>query len=257
MCGRLVISEPDLSVFVEPFHVQHVDAGEWQPRFNLAPTQLAPLITNEPERHLSLARFGLIPYWADDPRIANRLINARSEGLTRSKVWKPALQARRGIIPASGYFEWRKTAHGKHPVFIHDPHGQALALAALWEQWRDPNGELIRSFAVVTRASEGFLKDLHDRMPCVLRPDDIETWLTAEQPPLPKLTSILQAARDVEHLAGRSVSALANSPRNDGPECIAEANESEPQSQAAAERQLALFEGIAAAPRPRRARTTR
>lgn len=257
MCGRLVISEPDLSVFVEPFHVQHVDAAEWQPRFNLAPTQLAPLITNEPERHLSLARFGLIPYWAEDPRIANRLINARSEGVARSKVFKPALQARRGIVPASGYFEWRTTAHGKQPMFVHDPRGQALALAALWEQWCDPKGELIRSFAVITRSSEGFLRELHDRMPCVLRPNDIEAWLSAEPPPLSQLTRILQAAGDVEHLAGRWVSTLANSPRNDGPECIAEADEPAPQTDAAAERQLALFEGIAATPRPRRARTTR
>ena len=257
MCGRLVISEPDLSVFVEPFHVQHVDAGEWQPRFNLAPTQLAPLITNEPERHLSLARFGLIPYWAEDPKIANRLINARSEGAARSKVFKPALQSRRGVIPASGYFEWRATAHGKRPVFIHDPRGQALALAALWEQWRNPNGELIRSFAVLTRAAHGFLTEIHDRMPCVLRPQDVEAWLDPEQPPLPKLASILQASGELEHLARRWVSALANSPRNDGPECIAEADEPEPQLAAAAERQLALFEGIAGAPRPRRARTTR
>jgi putative SOS response-associated peptidase YedK len=257
MCGRLVISEPDLSVFVEPFHVQEVEPAEWQPRFNIAPTQLAPLITNERERHLSLSRFGLIPYWADDPRIANRLINARSEGVARSKVFKPALQARRGVIPASGYFEWRATAHGKRPVFIHDPRGQALALAALWEQWRDPNGELIRSFAVLTRSAEGLLKDIHNRMPCVLRPDDIEPWLDPEAPPLPKLASILQAADDVEHLALRWVSALANSPRNDGPECIAEAPEPGAQLESAAERQLALFEGISAAPRRRRARTTR
>jgi putative SOS response-associated peptidase YedK len=257
MCGRLIVSEPDLSVFVEPFHVQQVDAAEWQPRFNLAPTQLAPLISNEPERQLSLARFGLIPYWADDPRIANRLINARSEGVARSKVFKPALQARRGIIPASGYFEWRATAQGKRPVFIHDPRGQALALAALWEQWRDPSGELIRSFAVLTRSSEGFLKDIHNRMPCVLQPSDVETWLAPDAPPLPKLASILEAAADVKRLTGRWVSALANSPRNDGPECIAEAPEPEAQPESAAERQLALFEGIAAAPRPRRARTTR
>lgn len=257
MCGRLVISEPDLSVFVEPFHVQHLEVPEWQPRFNLAPTQLAPLITNEPERRLSLARFGLIPYWADDPRIANRLINARSEGVARSKVFKPALQTRRGIIPANGYFEWRKSAHGKRPVFIHDPRGQALALAALWERWRDPHGELIRSFAVLTRSAQGFLTEIHDRMPCVLRAEDIEAWLDPEQPPLPKLARILQATGDVAHLEGRPVSALANSPRNDGPECIAEAEEPEDEPASAMERQLALFEGIAPAPRPKRARTTR
>lgn len=257
MCGRLVISEPDLSVFVEPFHVQHVEVAEWQPRFNLAPTQLAPLISNEPERRLTLARFGLIPYWAHDPRIANRLINARVEGVARSKAFKPALEARRGVVPVSGYFEWRSTPSGKRPVFIHDARGQALALAALWERWREPGGEYIRSFAVLTRPSLGGLAEVHDRMPFVLRPDDIEPWLAPGEQPLKALTSILHAAPDVEHLLLRPVSALANSPRNDGPECIAEANSPESEPEAPSQRQLELFEGIAAAPRPRRARTTR
>jgi putative SOS response-associated peptidase YedK len=257
MCGRLVISEPDLSVFVEPFHVQQVEVPEWQPRFNLAPTQLAPLISNEAERQLSLARFGLIPQWARDPRISNRLINARSEGVVRSKVFKQALQSRRAVVPASGYFEWRATAHGKRPIFIHDPRGQALALAALWERWRDPNGDLIRSFALLTRSSEGFLTGIHSRMPCMLQPSEVDAWLDAGEPSLHTLTRILQAPTDLDHLAGRWVSALANSPRNDGPECVAEASEPEPLQTTPVARQLDLFEGIAAAPRPRRVRTTR
>lgn len=257
MCGRLVISEPDLSVFVEPFHVQHVEVAEWQPRFNLAPTQLAPLISNEAERKLSLARFGLIPLWADDPRIASRLINARVEGVARSKAFRPALEARRGIVPVSGYFEWRSTASGKRPVFIHDARGQALALAALWERWREPSGDWIRSFAVITRPSLGALSEVHDRMPFVLRPQDVEPWLATGEQPIKALTSILHAAADTDHLLLRPVSALANSPRNDGPECIAEATLPEPEPEKPSQRQLALFEGIAAAPRPRRARTSR
>ena len=258
MCGRLVISEPDLSVFVEPFHVQQVDgAAHWQPRFNLAPTQLAPLVTNEPARRLSLARFGLIPSWAEDPRVANRLINARSEAAPRSKVWKPALLARRGVVPATGYFEWRPSAHGKRPVFIHDPSGQALVLAAVWDQWRDSSGELIRSFALLTRSSEGFLRDIHTRMPCMLEASAVEPWLASSTPATHELASILQAACHVERLAGRWVSTLANSPRNDGPACITEASEPEPPNAAATARQLELFDGIAAAPRPRRARTMR
>jgi putative SOS response-associated peptidase YedK len=257
MCGRLVISEPDLSVFVEPFHVQEVELPEWQPRFNLAPTQLAPLISNEATRRMSLARFGLIPLWADDPKIANRLINARSEGVTRSKVFKPALQARRGIVPASGYFEWRTTALGKRPVFIHDARGQALALAALWEQWRDPEGAVVRSFAVLTRPAQGFLADIHNRMPCVLAASDVEAWLEPGEQPIAEFTRILQAPQDVEHMTGRLVSALANSPHNDGPECLAEAPDPGPTPAAPADRQLALFEGIVPAPRRRRVRATR
>lgn len=257
MCGRLVISEPDLSVFVEPFHVQHVEVPDWQPRFNLAPTQLAPLITNEPERRLTLARFGLIPMWAHDPKIANRLINARVEGVVRSKVFKPALEARRGVVPASGYFEWRNTAQGKRPTFIHDARGQALALAALWDQWRSPNGEVIDSFSLLTRAATGFLTDIHSRMPFALRPEDVEPWLAADDQPVRAFSEIFSAAADIDHLVGLQVSALANSPRNDGPECIVEADEPEPTLVVPAQRQLELFEGIATPPRPSRVRRSR
>jgi len=257
MCGRLVISEPDLSVFVEPFHVQNVEVREWQPHFNIAPTQLAPLITNEPERRMTLARFGLIPLWAKDPKIANRLINARVEGLARSKVWKPAVEARRGIVPASGYFEWRATAQGKRPVFIHDARGQALALAALWDQWRSPDGDVVDSFAVLTRPAVGFLTDIHTRMPFALRPEDVETWLNPEDQPLRAFDDVFSAAADVAHYVGRPVSALANSPRNDVPECIAPATEPEPSVIAPVQRQLELFESIAATPRAARSRRSR
>jgi putative SOS response-associated peptidase YedK len=257
MCGRIVVSEPDLSVFVEPFHVQEVEVPEWQPRFNLAPTQLAPLISNEQTRRMSLARFGLIPMWADDPKIASRLINARVEGVARSKAFKQALQARRGIVPASGYFEWRATAHGKRPVFIHDARGQALALAALWERWRDPSGEWIRSFSIITRPSEGFLSEVHNRMPFILPPAEVDPWLAVGEQPVHEISRILQTPADVARLLGRPVSALANSPRNDGPECIAEAGPEPDPPASAAQRQLELFEGISAAPRPHRARRAR
>jgi putative SOS response-associated peptidase YedK len=254
MCGRLVISAPDLSVFVEPFHVQQVDVSEWHPRFNLAPSQLAPLITNESRRRMALARFGLIPVWARDPKISNRLINARVEGVARSKVFKHALGARRGIVPANGYFEWRTTPHGKRPVFIHDSRGQALALAALWDRWHGPSGETIESFALITRPSVGLLADIHSRMPFTLRPQDVEAWLASGAQPLNALSGILGAAADVDHLVGRQVSALANSPRNDGPECIAEAAEPPAASET---RQLDLFDNIRSHPPRRHVRGTR
>lgn len=251
MCGRLVIAEPDLSVFVEPFHVAEVDVEQWLPRFNLAPTQLAPLITNEPVRRLTLARFGLIPAWARDERISHRLINARSESVLRSKVFKHAVHERRGVVPATGYFEWRMTAQGKRPVFIHDARGHALALAALWGRWRNPAGELVESFAVITRPSAGFIADIHSRMPLALHPEDIELWLASGDQPIETLTSILTSPPEMAHLVGRPVSALANSPRNDGPECIAVAEE--PTRAAQVQRQLDLFETIQESPRQRHA----
>jgi len=247
MCGRLVITEPDLSVFVAPFHVQQVDVSEWIPRYNLAPTQLAPLITNEGERRLTLGRFGLVPSWADGAKVGNKLINARVEGVATSKAFGRALRSRRGVVPVSGYFEWRAGANGKkQPLFIHDQSGKPLALAALWDRWRGPDGEVVESFAVITRPAAGFLEAVHSRMPLSLPPEHVERWLSPDAATPQELEAVLSRRPDVESLTAQAVSALANSPKNDGPECLAEAQESaEPERQ---QRQLELFESIASAP---------
>ena len=159
MCGRLVITEPDLSVFVAPFGVQQVDVLEWAPRFNLAPTELAPLITNEPARRLTLARFGLVPSWADDRKAGGKWINARVETVATAKPFRRALALRRGVIPVSGYYEWRVTPHGKRAVYIHDP--------------QRPTADPRRRVGVLARAGErrcggGVVRDLDahcDRRP--------------------------------------------------------------------------------------------
>jgi putative SOS response-associated peptidase YedK len=247
MCGRLVITEPDLSVFVEPFHVQAVDVSNWIPRYNLAPTQLAPLITNESARRLTLARFGLVPSWAEGAKVGNKLINARVESVGTSKAFGRALRTRRGVVPATGYFEWQITQGGKkRPLFIHDRAHKPLALAALWDRWHGPDGEVFESFAVITRPASGFLEAIHSRMPFELRPADIERWLSPAASTPDELASVLGAAPDVAHLESRPVSALANSPKNDGPECIEEAQDTpEPEQR---QRQLELFEIVAGGP---------
>jgi putative SOS response-associated peptidase YedK len=247
MCGRLVITEPDLSVFVAPFQVQQLDVSEWLPRYNLAPTQLAPLITNEASRRLTLARFGLLPSWADGGKAGSKLINARVEGVAGSKAFGRALRSRRGVVPVTGYFEWQAGQDGrKQPLFIHQGHGKPLALAALWDRWHGPDGEVVESFAVITRPAQGPLCAIHSRMPFELRPQDVERWLSPRTATPDELASVLRAEATVEHLQTRPVSSLANSPKNDSPECVDEARE--PQR---LKRQLDLFESIASAP-PRR-----
>lgn len=255
MCGRLVVSEPDLSVFVQPFQVQELDISQWLPRYNLAPTQLAPLITNEATRRLTLARFGLVPSWSESEKQKNTLINARVEGVATSKTYARALRTRRAVVPVTGYFEWQPAANGKkQPVFIHDSDGKPMALAAVWDRWRNAEGQRIESFAVITRPSAGFLTGIHSRMPFELQPEDIERWLSPEASTPGDLAHVLQAEPRVDHLTSQAVSALANSPQNDGPECIAPAEDTpEPQR---LQRQLELFENIASAvPRRRGART--
>ena len=157
------------------------------------------------------------------------------------------VRTRRGVVPATGYFEWQVGPDGKkRPLFIHDGRGAPLALAALWDRWHGPDGALIESFAVITRAASGFLEAIHNRMPFELRSADVERWLSPEAATAEQLADVLGCEPDVAHLTSHPVSALANSPKNDGPECIAEAQDSpEPRR---LQRQLDLFESLAAAP---------
>jgi putative SOS response-associated peptidase YedK len=223
MCGRVVIVAPDLSVFVLPFGVRRNDVHEWLPRFNLAPTQLAPMITNEAERRLVLARFGLVPSWSHSERTSQKLINARAETAATRGAFRAALTARRCIIPVSGYFEWQKVRGAKkQALFIHDPSGKPLPLAGLWERWRSAEGQLVESFAVLTRASSGFLRDIHDRMPLEVPEAQLDLWLRPEAQTADELAPVLRAAPEaaVSRLVARPVSALVNSPHNDTPACL-------------------------------------
>jgi putative SOS response-associated peptidase YedK len=244
MCGRLVVSEPDLSVFVEPLDVRHVDAAlldQWQPRFNLAPTQLAPLVTNESER-LTLAQFGLVPHWTKPTKLSSgRLINARVEGVASSRAFAHALVARRGIVPVTGYFEWESVAGKRRPIFIHATHGEPLFLASLWERWHAADGRVTQSFSVLTRPSIGALAPIHSRMPLTLGAQDVGAWLAPERRSADQLSRLLQAVPEVEQLALRRVSPLANSPRNDGPACIDEADDAAPSAATLETPQLSLF----------------
>jgi len=257
MCGRLVVTEPDLSVLVQPFGVEIVDAGEWHPRFNLPPTELAPLITNEPERRLTLAAFGLQPSWARDQRPGGKFINARIESIAKSKVFSRALALRRGVIPVTGYYEWRKLNSKRLPQFIHRAHGEPLALAGVWDRWRSADGQLVQSFAVITRPAIGFMQALHSRMPLSLRAEDVEAWLAPGERSAAELEQVLASEPQLDDLVQRPVTPLVNSVQNDSPECLTEMTEAEGATAPArgGSAQLDLFEAIDSAPsRTRRMR---
>jgi putative SOS response-associated peptidase YedK len=223
MCGRMVVDEPDISELVKEYAVTEQPSFEWTPRYNLAPTQLAPIVTNDAERRIALARFGLVPFWSESDRTGNKLINARVETVAKRSAFRDALAAHRCIIPVTGYYEWRKTNGEKQPLFIHDPSGRRLPLAGLWARWRAKDGSRLESFAVLTRAAEGFLQTIHDRMPLEVPLDQIDRWLDPERRSAAELAPILRAPADVQHLQAYEVSALVNSPRNDSPDCLAPA----------------------------------
>jgi putative SOS response-associated peptidase YedK len=158
------------------------------------------------------------------------MINARVETIATKPAYKKALVQRRCVIPVSGYYEWQKVGGKKQPVYIHAKDGKLIPLSGVWERWTSREGEVIESFAIVTRASAGFLRDVHDRMPLEVPRDKLDLWLDPHEKSADELVAVLQASSGAEHLIAHPVAALVNSVDNDSPELI-ERHEPEPEPQ--------------------------
>lgn len=186
--------------------------------YNIAPTQLAPVVAlAEGQAQVKDLRWGLIPSWAKDAKIGARAINARVETVAEKPMFRAAFRARRCLVPASGYFEWRVEAAGKQPYFIHAPDGTVLLFAGLWEPWRPPGAEdWIRSFTIITGEPGKVSGDIHDRQPVIVPPESIHAWLTA--PPADALQLLKSAAE--APLQYHAVPKAVGSPRNTGRELV-------------------------------------
>lgn len=186
-------------------------------RFNIAPTQRALIVTaGEGRAEIGLSRWGLVPSWAKDTAIGAKTINARREGLAEKPAFRAAVKRRRCLVPASGYYEWSGEKGSKQPYFIQPADGELLLFAGLWEIWRGPDGEPVRSFTIVTGEPGKVTGDIHDRQPVMLAPDAWDDWLFA---PVELALQALAAAAGpdlVFHPVGKSV----GSPKNDGPELV-------------------------------------
>lgn len=180
MCGRYVLKSNPQRIR-EAFGIEGPDTAhseEWRPRYNLAPQQDAPVIRlMEGQRHLDLLHWGLIPRWAKDAGIGNRLINARSETVAEKPAFRAAFKTRRCIVPADGFYEWQQQASGKQPFYIHRKDDALLAMAGLWEHWTSPDGELMQSFTILTTEANTWMRALHDRMPVILEGAEVGRWL--------------------------------------------------------------------------------
>jgi putative SOS response-associated peptidase YedK len=228
MCGRytLSVTVSDLQELLPDFEVQ----GTLSPRYNVAPTQVMPiaLVGNDAgaTRLVSPARWGLIPRWAKDRAIGSRLINARSETLAEKPSFRDAFKKRRCLVPATGFYEWRKDearegAKGparKTPFLIRAPGGRPFTFAGLWEDWMSPEG-VTRSFTIITTAPSEAVASVHDRMPVILPAEARETWVATAPREAPDLRRLLVPyAGELELI---EVSTRVNSPANDSPECLA------------------------------------
>jgi putative SOS response-associated peptidase YedK len=216
MCGRYLLTTP-VDALSQLFRfTQRPNLG---PRYNIAPTQDVPIVrrTRAGEgRELLLVRWGLVPYWADDVKVGNRLINARAETLERTPAFREAFQRRRCLVPADGFFEWLKQGKTRQPLLIRRKDQAPFAFAGLWERWRQPDGQILRSCTIVTCPANALVAPIHDRMPVILGPGDLERWLDPEAGGV----ELLRPCPD-HWLQAYEVDPRVNSPANDDPACIA------------------------------------
>jgi putative SOS response-associated peptidase YedK len=193
-----------------------------EPRYNIAPTQDIAAIRNRQDdgRELVKLRWGLVPFWAKDPSIGNRLINARAETVADKPAYRAAYRKRRCLVLADGFYEWQKTGAGKTPYLISLASGRPFALAGLWEHWQSKEtGEIIESATLLTADANTFMAQLHNRMPVILEPVTADRWLAGDD------AVIDAAAAHGPELRAWPVDRRVNDPRNEGAELIEPAGE--------------------------------
>ncbi len=177
MCGRFLLTAVGKDL-ARRFGLP--EEPELKPRSNIAPTQMVAVIRAEPdtlERRLDMLKWGLIPFWAKDSSIGSRMINARSETVAEKPSFRAAFKRRRCIIPADGFYEWTKEGRKKQPYLISMADGNPFAMAGLWEHREGTEGNVIESCTILTTGANEAVRELHDRIPVILQPDDYDAWL--------------------------------------------------------------------------------
>jgi putative SOS response-associated peptidase YedK len=168
--------------FNASFYSEDLERYNPIPNFNVAPTHMHPVITNDDQEHLQLFKWGLIPFWAKDHRIGFKMINARLETVAEKSAYKNALKSRRCIVPFDGYYEWQKTTQGKLPFRIVTKNTDIFSVAGLWERWKDNDGNHVFSFTIITQPASPKIAHIHDRMPGILLPEQERLWINLEMP---------------------------------------------------------------------------
>ncbi|MGB6296866.1 MAG: SOS response-associated peptidase [Rivularia sp. (in: cyanobacteria)] len=221
MCGRFtLIAEPER--VKEVFNISDTSNCQWEARYNIAPTQnIATVVYNSEtkKRECRSLRWGLIPSWSKDSKMAARTINARAETLAEKPSFRSAFKRRRCLIIADGFYEWKKVETKKQPYYFQLQDNQPFAFAGLWEEWLSPEDEKITSCTIVTTEANELLQQIHHRMPVILPQSDYETWLDPQQNNTELLQKLLRPY-EAEEMSAYRVSTKVNSPYHTSPECI-------------------------------------
>jgi putative SOS response-associated peptidase YedK len=235
MCGRITATFEFNEIRVR-WNLDR-DLSLYSRRYNIAPEQIAAateqkvpvIVHDENGNHCKLMHWGLIPNWAKDPAIGNRMINARAETLTERAAFKNLVGSHRCIIPADGFYEWRREGRRKIPMWVHLKGREPFGLAGLWDVWRKPDGNGMESFTIITTEPNELVRPVHGRMPVILRPEDEERWLDVYRNPFGAVRSLLRPY-PAELMNAYDVPMVVNSARYDGPECVRPVVEEQPTS---------------------------
>ncbi|MDD4787989.1 MAG: SOS response-associated peptidase [Pirellulales bacterium] len=221
MCGRFTLRTP-IHLLADQFAA--ILEAALEPRFNIGPRQLVAAVRARPEtaplqRHLAALRWGLVPSWAKDLSVGNRLINARAETVAEKPAFRAAFRLRRCLLPADGFFEWQRRGEGKQPYYIQMADERPFAFAGLWEAWEGAGHDCVESCTIVTTSANRLIAPIHDRMPVILAEESYRAWLDPAADPN-ELKSLL-VPFDALRLKVHPVSRYVNRPGNEGPGCIA------------------------------------
>ncbi|MNP12586.1 putative SOS response-associated peptidase YedK [compost metagenome] len=221
MCGRYTITVT-LEELLMRYQTTYTTMIRYAPRFNIAPMQKIPAVIHDGlENRLGELRWGLVPSWAKDQKMGSKMINARAETLLEKSSFKRLIRNRRCIIPTDGFYEWKNLGSSKQPMRIVMRDGGIFSMAGLYDIWTDPEGNKLSTCTIITTTPNSLMKDIHDRMPVILRRDEESLWLNRDHDDEATLMSLLRPYA-AEQMHAYPVSTAVGNVKNDGKELIEE-----------------------------------
>ncbi len=228
MCGRYTLTAKKEEL-VRKFLLTQIAEElmkDLKPRYNIAPSQTTLAVRQSPEhgeKEIGAFTWGLVPFWAKDPKIGYKMINARSETAAEKPAFRAAMKSRRCLIPVSGFYEWQRQEKSRHkqPYYFSTASGDLFAMAGLWEYWKSPEGSVIVSCSILTTSANEIMEPVHHRMPVIIGEENYDCWLDPEEKNPEKLKSLFKPFPG-KHMTCVPISTLVNSPKNDAPDLLLE-----------------------------------
>lgn len=226
MCGRSSLTKTEKEIearFNATFYSDELERYNPLPNYNMAPSHMCPVITNNDPEHLRLYRWGLVPHWAKNEKIGFKMINARKETLLEKPAFKTAVKQRRCIIPLDGFYEWKKDGKSKIPYRIITTDKQIFSVAGLWEKWTNDKAEDLYTFTIITQGPNELMESIHDRMPAILTEDQEQLWLSDDLSPRDLIDMIEPYPSEL--MKAYKVSTDVGNVKNNNPELLLPAEE--------------------------------